>query len=387
MIFVKAPIKGILVLLTLLLVINMSDIVDAQTRFAPTSPGGFDALTAIYKSDQMASSNKEVQILGIDPTGFPRIKVNVYSSKYCAMSGNLKKEDFTINEDGKRAVINKIFCTCNASGQMLDLAVVFDDTGSMQQQIYAMKSKVNGLIDRIRASKIDANYSLVSFKDNVTIRTKWTSDPQIFKKSIEALHAYGGNDLPENSLDAIEEVLSLGFRPGAQKVILVITDTNSHYMSDHSGFSNYTKSEVERDLAEAGVIFIPVSPTFEKPRNVDLKDVANETQSLWINMNSGNFSAILEQFQWILTGSYVIEYTSPNQAPSEKRDVTVGIDAKNCLQSSVSKSYISPKGTATHVNASLINNTIDKFRPLNLSTIPWKKYDETDRVDLDQSKD
>jgi hypothetical protein len=373
MIFVEAPIKGILVLLTVLLIINMSDIVDAQARSAPDSLAGIDASTAIHESDKVTSADKEVQILGIDPTGFPRIKVNVFSNKYCAMSGNLKKEDFTIMEDGKRAIIDKIFCTCNASGQRLDLAVVFDDTGSMQQQIYAMKSKVNGLIDRIRASKIDANYSLVSFNDSVTIRTKWTSDPQVFKKSIETLRAYGGGDLPENSLDAIEEVLSLGFRPGAQKVVLVITDTNSHYMNDFSGFSNHTKSEVESDLAEAGVIFIPVSPTFEIPRNVDLKDVANETQSLWINMNSANFSAILEQFQWILTGSYVIEYTSPNQTPSEKRTVTIIIDAKNCLQSIISKSYISPKRTTMHFNAPLINNTIDKSRPLNLSTISWKK--------------
>ena len=192
----------------------------------------------------------------------------------------------------------------------------------MQPEIDAMKSKVEDLTNTIKASGMDANYSLVSFKDSVSVKTKWTKDQVTIKKNVDALYAEGGGDEPEDSMDAIEAVLSMGFRPDAQKVILVITDAHAHYKNDNSGFSNCTKEEIEQDLRKLGIIFIPVSPTFKKPNGyVDLREVANDTQSMWIDMGSADFSAILELFKGILTGTYVIEYMSPNQNPAGNRTV------------------------------------------------------------------
>lgn len=279
-------------------------------------------------------------IIGIDPISKPNVKVNVFINKTCAMTGNLKKEDFKVDENNKDTSINSVYFSGNGSGKTLDLAVVFDDTGSMQQQIDAMKSKVQSLTDQIKDTGMDVRYALVTFKDNVSVKTNWTSDPKGFQNSVKALKATLGGDVPEDSLDAIENVISMSFRPDAQKVILVITDASAHYKGDGTTYSMYTKDEVMSDLKKNGIIFIPVSPTFKSPTEaVDLRDIANEIQSMWIDMNSANFSGILENFKQIITGTYVIEYVSLDVTPSTTRTVTVVVDKPGCVMGCTSASY------------------------------------------------
>jgi parallel beta-helix repeat (two copies) len=270
-------------------------------------------------------------IIGIDSTSSPNIKVNVFVDTPCAKSGGLKAEDFNVQEDGVDIVIDNMYFTGNASGQSMDIAVVFDDTGSMGEEISAMKSKVQGLTDQIKASGMDARYSLVTFKDRASVKTPWTSDPKVFKNSVDALNAVGGGDAPEASLDAIESIISMGFRSDAQKIILVITDATAHYKGDGSTISRYAKDVVRRDFQSSGVIFILVSPPFESSDGyVDLRDVANEMQSMWIDTNSADFSTILESLEEIITGTYVLEYTSPNLTPNTNGTVTVTVDKPGC---------------------------------------------------------
>ena len=330
----KAALVGLLLLSTTLV-----GLVSPQVQLFSITIGN----NSLIISQNVTSKNNTIEILGIDSTAFPKLKANVVVDKFCALAGNLRKENFKVHEDGKDAAIDNFYFTGNASGHKLDLAVVFDDTRSMQPEIDAMKSKVVDLTNTIKTSGLEANYSLVPFEDSVSVKPKWTADPEIFKKNVEKLYANGGGDEPEDALDAIEAALSMGFRPNAQKVILVITDAHAHYKNDSSGFSKYTKDQVEKDLKGAGVIFIPVSPAFQKPTGyVDLRGVANDTQSIWIDVKSANFSAILEQFKGIITGNYMVEYTSPNETAIGNRNVTITVDAPGCAKGLVSSFYTRP---------------------------------------------
>ena len=353
--------KWITLPLIVLLFIFTVEELDAQVQSMPNS-------TPSYLVNQSHASSV-MKILGIDPIAFPKVKVNVLINKSCAMAGNLKKENFKVSEDDTDAAIDNFYFTGNASGQKLDLAIVFDDTGSMQPEIDAMKSKVNDLTDTIKASGLDANYSLVSFKDSVSVKTKWTKDQAVLKKNVDSLYAEGGGDEPEDSMDAIEAVLSMGFRPDAQKVILVITDAHTHYKNDSSGFSKYTEEEVEKDLKDSGAIFIPISPTFTGSNgpainaHVDLKNIANDLRSMWIDMGSADFSAILEQFKGILTGTYVIEYTSPNQNSVGNRAVTVTVNAPGCVVDTASSSYNRPRAITSHGTGNITSAWLIKTDP------------------------
>jgi hypothetical protein len=352
--------KDIIVLLILLLSINIIETENVQAESMPESlaTGASNAISS--------SENNGFKILGIDSITFPEIKINLLIDKSCAMAGNLKKENFKVQENGNDATINDFYFTGKATDQMLDLAIVFDDTGSMGQEISVMKSKVEDLTDTLKVSGIDAVYSLVSFRDNLSVNTEWTNDSKVFKKQINSLRAKSGDDEPEFSLDAIEAVLSMGFRPDAQKVILVITDAHAHYRDDGSKVqSKYTKEEIEKDLKASGAIFILVSSTFDKPSTyVDLKGIANDTPNIWIDINSVDFSTILEKFQGIPTGTYAIEYTSPDQTPSENRAALVSVNVPGCVDGSASSSYITPGSALIESDSSAIINETALSAPI-----------------------
>ena len=199
-----------------------------------------------------AATAEDISILGVDPTAFPNIKVNIFVPCHI----NLTEDDFTVNENGKE-VTNK---SVTFKGRGLDLVVVFDDTGSMSDKIDAMKSKVQDLISQISAQGLDTRYSLITFKDEVQVRMNWESNPDTFKSAISNLVASGGDDTPEVSLDAMEAALSQGFRPDAQKVVLVITDAPAHQKMDGTIFSQYSEDEVRSRLVSSGATLLVVSP-------------------------------------------------------------------------------------------------------------------------------
>jgi hypothetical protein len=274
------------------------------------------------------------------------VKVNVFVNTSCAKSGGLKKEDFSLTENGTPVAIENMVFTGRAMGQSVDLAVVFDDTGSMSGQIEAMKAKVQELIDQMTSSGLDARYALISFKDAEEVRTSWTADAPTFKGAVNSLSAAEGDDTPEDALDAIEAALAMGFRPEAQKVILVITDAPAHQRGDGTTFTERTGDEVRSDLLASGAIFITVSAVLSDPSpGLDLKNLAEEVGGTWIDMASADFTKILDRITTMITGMYVLEYTSPDLMPGTARTVKVNVDKQPCAKGSATGSYSSPSGT------------------------------------------
>lgn len=224
-------------------------------------------------------------------------------------------------------------------GTKLDLAILFDDTGSMDHAIIDLKAKVNDLTNSITSSKIDCRYSLISFKDIVTIRQNWTSDPGVIKRAVDALEASGGDDTPEADLDAIETALSLGFRPDAYHMILDITDERTHYRGDGTAFSEYTISDIVSNLTSKKVSYILVGPAaLTDPFNSlnDKKEIvyALGENGLFIDINSDDLSHILDTIMGIITKTYTTGNAILNQKESGNVSpvpVTGGADSEGVI--------------------------------------------------------
>jgi hypothetical protein len=364
------------IILLYIIIISTSN---AQTQFKPDS-----ASTSIAPSE-----NDMLRIIGIDSTAFPKIKTNVFIDKPCAMNGNLEKEYFDIMEDNNSVAIDNFYFVANKSGQMLDLAIAFDDTGSMDNELKSLQLKFKDLANKINSNRFDARYSLVTLKaDNVTTVANWTSDADSFSKAIGKLSASGGDSGPENSLLGIETVLSFGFRPDAQKIILVVTDEPSHQKGDGGSNSSYSMEDVEKDLSNSGVLLMAISPDFTKydpgvprsdlPKYADIRVLATESNGLWIDMRSANFSAILEQFTGMITGTYVIEYVSPDLNLVKTRNVAIAVNAPGCVRDTGSSSYdkheiaASLNAVGSNEPPTINNLTSDKASPQEIGTsINW----------------
>jgi len=335
--------------------------------------------------DNSSYENNNVRILGIDPTAYPKIKVNIFIDELCAATGNLVKDDFEVAEDGNEVAIDNFYFMGRASGQKLDLAVVFDETDTMADEINAMKSNIDDLTNKIRASNIDALYSLVTFKTEVSTKIEWTGDAEVFKREVDLLRASGGNyQRPEDPLGGVATALSFGFRPDAQKIILVITDEPSMQRGDGWSNSPYHEDDVLQDLLDAGVMLVAVSPDFrvgtipsniprsDLPLYADMRELAQNSGGLWIDIYSADFSVILDQLEEIITGTYVIEYTTPATTAGSKT-VSVFVNAPDCAQGDASSSYTAPAST-TVLNEPpvIIDLASDKTSPQELgSVITW----------------
>jgi hypothetical protein len=140
-------------------------------------------------------------------------------------------------------------------------------------------------------------------------------------------------------LDAIEAVASMGFRPEARKVMLVVTDAPAHRRGDGTDYSNRTQEEVKDDLVASGVLLVVVSPVLKKRASyVDLRDLADNSQGLWLDMGSANFSGILDKFTSIITETYVIEYGKVDW-DEYTPEVTVTVKSPGCANGSIARSY------------------------------------------------
>jgi WD40 repeat protein len=344
-----------------------------------------------------SSEDNIINILGIDPTAYPKIKVNIFVDELCAATGDLVKDDFTVEEDGTRVAIDNFYFTGRASGQKLDLAVVFDETDTMADEIRAMKSNVDDLTNKIKASDIDARYSLVSFENEVMPKIEWTADPEVFKREVNQLRAYGGfYKRPEDSLGGVAKALSFGFRPDAQKIIIVITDEPSMQRGDGWSNSTYHQDDVQQELLDAGVMLVAVSPDFRSrsiPSNIprsdlplyaDMRELAQNSGGLWINIYSADFSVILDQLEDIITGTYVIEYTSPATTTIGSRTVSVSVNAPDCVEGDASSTYMAPASpTVPNRPPIIFSLDSDKASPQELgSIITWTV--ETGDPDGDQ---
>ena len=171
--------KYLISILIILLTFNTFVIADSIARSSISSAGDPYAKMA-------SSEGNDIKILGIDSTKFPKIKVTLFVDEFCAMDGSLEKENFVIEEDDKEKAIENLYFSGDASGQQLDLAIVFDETTSMEAEINSLKLKVRDLTQKIDSSKLDTRYSLVTFNgSSIATRIDWTNDTKVFKNIVE----------------------------------------------------------------------------------------------------------------------------------------------------------------------------------------------------------
>ena len=272
-----------------------------------------------------------VDITGINAVNFPYIISYVTVNTPVGRAGGLIEDDFQVFEGGKLMDITSFTFTDSSSPTTLDLVIVFDDTGSMQDEIDGLKEKVLDLTDRISSASIDCRYALISFKDTVTVRQEWTSEPSVIKTAVDGLVAIDGFDAPEANLDAIEAALALGFRPDAQHMIIDITDSTTHYRNDGTPFSQSTIAETALNLISNGTSFILVGPTevtgaFDSENDKRELVKALGGSGLFIDIHSDDFLLILESIQGVITQTYTIGYYTPDlNADGARRTVMVQV--------------------------------------------------------------
>jgi VWFA-related protein len=316
----------------------------AGTGLTDCDEGTYQAPEADVDCDQTEGDFVHVMAVGYATAAlFPEITATVRVNSDAGRACELGKPNFAAAEDGVWQTITSVTCA-GTSGSVADIAIVFDDTFSMNDEIDVMKAKATQFVNDIVAGGVDARFALISFKDNETVRQDFTSAVGTFQTAIDALVADGGDDAPETSLDAVMLALSLGWRTGAQKLIIVITDNSSHYLNDGTSFSTNTMDGVIAAVNGAGAAVFAVAPTATKAGALDnagkpaaakvalthendIRVLADSTGGFWQPIGTAaDFGTFIDRIVEVVTSLYTVVYTASNNAlDGTWRDVVIRV--------------------------------------------------------------
>ena len=204
---------------------------------------------------------------GIIPTGSSESVPVDISHLTCYVSKGIHTSGLSAMSTTEWSLVSTGFYEVSATP--IDIVFILDNTGSMGGTIDGVKDSIDNFAQTLEANSVDAKFGLVTYGDSALHPTpagSITSEgfydasyprPILNFSSAEALSnilstevfADGGGDGPENPLDAVKWALTvnattgaftnLTWRPGAQKIFIILTDINGHQTSEATFINPY----------------------------------------------------------------------------------------------------------------------------------------------------
>jgi len=283
---------------------------------------------SLYGTDSASASSSDsvtfevrrnfVRILSIDNLAFPTVEVTLSVNTDAGQGCYLGEENFALTENWVSEVVESVVCAASG-GLVTDIVVVFDDSGSMADNIEAMKAEATSFATEVLAAGLDARFGLITTVDSPEIDLPLTAEVSAFQDAVDKLTADGGT---EPSLDGVMLGLQqMLWRTGALKVFLVITDepTNGDSYTiqeviDAVNAAGGTVFAVSEDYRTTGSVRVDkedmMRPALTSPDEYDVRVLAEETGGIWLDINSADFSVLVDQIVLYLASLYTVVYTT-----------------------------------------------------------------------------
>lgn len=287
--------KGLILSLTLIMLLSFLIIAEAQTL-------NRKPITTIVK----ANKYPEVELV-----------VNVRDTKTGKGIYGLKKDDFSITENGFAQKIDRFNVKAEGKVDPIDIVFVFDQTGSMQDEINSVRDNCINFADILKSSNMDFRLGLITFSDRIERNFGFLPDVESFKSKISVIKADGGGDDPEDDLDALNAALKYDFRKDAKVIFILITDAPYH---QNDSVTPLSMLEVLKKIKLEGIKMYPI--TINLPQYVWM---AKETEGEYFNILN-DFSSIIERLAVDLTAQYKISYiTSHSSFDNTERNIEMKV--------------------------------------------------------------
>ena len=221
----------------------------------------------------------------------------------------LKNENIFLYENDTRIRNFTLQKDTTGGADALDLIFVLDVTGSMGGTINGVKDNIIEFTDSLKERGVDFRIGMVTFLDIIENEYPFTTDAQAFKNIVAQQYAHGGDDAPENSLDALYRASLYPFRNNAKRVVIWITDITYH---ESDNITARTKTQVVNALLQNDITVHAIGP---EPYQTDwYNPIIQPTGGNFYNIY-GNFRDILLDISRLKTTSrFLLSYNSPAAA-------------------------------------------------------------------------
>lgn len=242
----------------------------------------------------------------------------------------LNESNFRVYEDG----ILKSPITvqpADAGSGAVDLVFVIDTTGSMSEEIAGVRDSVVSFADSMRSAVGSLRLGGVSFGDEVRSVYRFAESADLFRDWVAGLNADGGGDTPENPLDAVLAANALGWRPGALRVIVVITDAPAHEANDvtsqtmESVASSLAGSVAVHSVSPMGGVYGPnlgYRTTRQRPLERDISALSSLTGGSSLGLpGNGHVDLNALGIGDFVRGGYFVRFRSNKATPPIDREI------------------------------------------------------------------
>jgi VWFA-related protein len=201
----------------------------------------FAGTVALAQSPQKPAKPTEQEVETVK-VGTNLVTVPVIASSQTAgYTPDLKKEEFTISEDGVAQNI-AFFAGVNAP---FDVVLMIDTSASTEGKLGQIQQAAIAFLDQLRAGD---KVKLISFDSEVHDWNDFSSDKQLLRGFIRQTKNGAGTRL----YDAVQMALNVLQSTNRRKAIVLVTD-GVDYHSDRT-----TLADTIRTLDESGIIIYPI---------------------------------------------------------------------------------------------------------------------------------
>jgi VWFA-related protein len=173
--------------------------------------------TSLYSQARMVNRNRLLDSFRQEPVS---LNVMVLSKKSDTFVGNLKAENFLVQEDGKKQEISRFL----EASHPLSILLLIDLSASMYQQIQPVLDSLQALgLNELTA---EDEIALMSFSNTVNLVQDFTKDKQLVAEKLRALKSRPAQG-SINIIEALFQTASFAQKPSGpnrKRVLIVVTD-------------------------------------------------------------------------------------------------------------------------------------------------------------------
>gem|GEM_PF-6882561 len=277
---------------------------------------------------------------------FPFIYLTIRASSNGQPVSDLTKDDFSVTEDGRlQTDMFDVVPPQEGGGvRMADIVFLIDNSGSMSYEINAVKNNCEAFAEALVASDIDYRLGLVQFGQSANggnpriIGGGLTGSVSEFKSWVATMPADGSY---EPGFAAIRlAIQSYSFRPGSQKVFILITDEDSDCRDKQTTIDMILANDVTVHVAAL------CSSGTSQADYCGPGSVRDVSGGLLFPV-TGDYRSILDTIGEALANTYIVRYRTDNPALDGTVRTVVCTAQKGTASDFVQCTYIA--GGAPHI--------------------------------------
>ena len=209
----------------------------------------------------------------------------------------------------------------------IDIAFVIDSTGSMKDNVGALRARVNEIMKQTEKGASSYRFALIDYKDHPKFNTQnylartdvdFTSDGSVLEKGLDSLTYEGGNLGNTNAsvYSGVMQAVNLKWRNGVKKIVVVIGDAPPRDPEPGTGHTAASVAKAAYEVDPVSVYGIDTgqlsSSDFQTLVSSSSGTTANASSPDQVSdlVNKAISSELNKPFAWI-QGPYVAKVGDP----------------------------------------------------------------------------